>query len=289
MYASSNHKEIMGYEPEELLGRNVFEFVLPEDCAALLSEFIKGLKTESTTRVVHKYTHKNGEWRWFESTGKPFRTASGEIRAIIDTREITERKRYEDLIQRSLSEKDSLLKEIHHRVNNNLQVISSLLGLQSDYAKDKESLRLFYESQNRISTIALIHEKLYQSRYLSEVKMLDYITDLTRNLLRMYDGVWSSIDVQINAYDVSVNIDKAIPCGLIINELFANCIELTFVNKSGADGTPSSRAKIVVELYSESGSDLVLTVKDNGIGFPAKIDFRETETLGLQLVCALIE
>lgn len=289
MYVSSNHKEIMGYEPEELLGRNVFEFVHPDDRAAILSEFIQSLNTESTARVVHRYRHKNGEWRWFESTGKPFRTSTGEIRTIIDTREITERKKTEEQIQKSLKEKESLLREIHHRVKNNLQVISSLLSLQSDYTKDKESLSLFYESQNRISTIALIHEKLYQSKNLAEIKMLDYITDLTRNLLRMYDTAGSPIDVQINAYDISVNVDITIPCGLIINELFSNCIKHAFLNKNGGERTGRSKARILVELYSDSDGNLVLSVKDNGAGFPENIDFRNTDTLGLQLVCALTD
>jgi PAS domain S-box-containing protein len=173
LYMSANYKEVIGYEPEELLGRNVFELMHPDDRSSILPEFIQVLRTNSTASVVYRYRHKNGEWQWFESTGKPYRTSSGEIRAIVDTREITERKKNEKRVKRSLDEKESLLREIHHRVKNNLQVVSSLLGLQSDYAKDKESLSLFYENQNRISAIALKHEKLYRSSNLSEVKMLD--------------------------------------------------------------------------------------------------------------------
>jgi PAS domain S-box-containing protein len=289
MYASSNHKEILGYEPGELLGKNVFELMHPEDRSAIMSAFIQGFGRGAAGRGVYRYMHKDGEWRWFEATGKPFRTRTGEIRAIVDTREITERKKTEERIQESLQQKESLLREIHHRVKNSLQVISSLLSLQSDYAKDEESLSLFYESQNRISTIALIHEKLYQSRNIDEIKMLDYITDLTRNLQRVYKNFGGNIDMQINAYDISIDIDRAIPCGLIINELFSNCLKHAFRFSESEKLSRKTRNKVSVEIYSDSDGFLVLSVKDNGVGFPEGIDIRNTDTLGLQLVCTLTE
>ncbi|GEM_PF-1757078 len=289
MYVSSNHKEILGYEPEELLGKNVFDLMHPEDRSAIMSAFIQGFGRGSAGRAVYRYMHKNGEWRWFEGTGKPFRTSTGEIRAIIDTREITERKKTEEQIQESLRQKESLLREIHHRVKNNLQVVSSLLSLQSDYAKDEESLALFYESQSRISTIALIHEKLYQSRNIDEIKMLDYITDLTRNLLRVYNDLGENIDVQINAYDISIDVDQAIPCGLIINELFSNCLKHAFHSRDSENLIRRTRNKVSVEVCLVSDGILTLTVRDNGVGFPENVDFRNTNTLGLQLVCTLTD
>jgi PAS domain S-box-containing protein len=289
MYASSNHKEILGYEPGELLGKNAFELMHPEDRSAIMTAFIKGFGRGAAGRGVYRYMHKDGDWRWFEATGKPFRTRTGEIRAIIDTREITERKKAEERIQESLRRKESLLREIHHRVKNNLQVISSLLSLQSDYAKDEESLSQFYESQNRISAIALIHEKLYQSSNIDEIKMLDYVTDLTRNLLRVYKDLGGNIDVQINAYDISIDIDRAIPCGLIINELFSNCLKHAFRFSGSERLSRRTRNKVSVEIYSDSDGVLTLSVKDNGVGFPGGIDFRNTDTLGLQLVCTLTD
>ena len=289
MYASSNHKEILGYEPEELFGKNAFEFMHPEDRSAVMSAFVQGFRSGSAGRAVYRYRHKNGEWRWFEGTGKPFRTSTGEIRAIVDTRDITERKKTDEQIQESLMQKESLLREIHHRVKNNLQVISSLLSLQSDYAKDEESLALFYESQSRISTIALIHEKLYQSRNIDEIKMLDYITDLTRNLLRVYKDFGENIHVQINAYDISIDVDQAIPCGLIINELFSNCLKHAFHYRDSENVTRRTRNKVSVEINSDSDGILTLSVRDNGVGFPDTTDFRNTNTLGLQLVCTLTD
>jgi PAS domain S-box-containing protein len=289
MYASSNHREILGYEPGDLLGKNVFELMHPEDRSAIMSAFIQGFGRGAAGRGVYRYMHKDGEWRWFEATGKPFRTSTGEIRAIVDTRDITERKKNEEQIQESLQQKESLLREIHHRVKNNLQVISSLLSLQSDYAKDKESLARFYESQSRISTIALIHEKLYQSRNIDEIKMLDYITDLTRNLLRVYKDLGGNIDVQINAYDISIDIDRAIPCGLIINELFSNCLKHAFRDAGSEEKSRKRRNKITVEINSDPDGLLILSVKDNGVGFPGHLDIRNTDTLGLQLITTLAD
>jgi len=289
MYASSNHKDILGYEPGELLGKNVFELMHPEDRSAIMSAFIKGFGKGAAGRGVYRYMHRDGEWRWFEATGKPFRTSTGEIRAIVDTRDITERKKNEEQIQESLQQKESLLREIHHRVKNNLQVISSLLSLESDYAKDKESLSRFYESQSRISTIALIHEKLYQSRNIDEIKMLDYITDLTRNLLRVYKDLGGNVDVQINAYDISIDIDRAIPCGLIINELFSNCLKHAFRDSASEEISRKRRNKITVEINSDTDGLLNLSVKDNGVGFPGHLDVRNTYTLGLQLVTTLAD
>ncbi len=289
LYVSSNHKEILGYEPEELLGKNSFDFMHPDDRAGTMSAYIQGFRAGKAGKAVYRYRHKNGEWRWLEATGKPFRTSSGEIRVIVDTRDITERKKADEQIQESLVRKESLLREIHHRVKNNLQVISSLLSLQSDYAKDEESLAVFYESQSRISTIALIHEKLYQSRNIDEIKMLDYITDLTRNLLRVYKDFGENIHVQINAYDISIDVDQAIPCGLIINELFSNCLKHAFNYPGGDNPAERARNKVSVEISSDSDGILTLSVRDNGVGFPADIDVRNTNTLGLQLVCTLAD
>lgn len=288
LYASSNHKEILGYEPEELLGTRVFDLMHPEDRPAVLSEFMKGVESFSTGRAVFRYRHKNGEWRWFESTGKPFRTPAGEIRGIVDTREITERIKKEEQIKQSLKEKEALLMEIHHRVKNNLQIISSLLNLQSDYVKGSDSLRLINECQSRISAIAMIHERLYQSKNLGEVKMADYIDSLTRNLMIVYEYGECPVDVRIKADDVKVSIDAAVPCGLIINELFSNCLKHAF-NFSDSNGQGQKRCEIFVEIHSRSDGNILLSVGDNGIGFPKGLDYRNTESLGLQLVCTLAE
>ncbi|MBW4490893.1 MAG: GAF domain-containing protein [Trichocoleus desertorum ATA4-8-CV12] len=196
--------------------------------------------------------------------------------------ELAERKRAEEQLKLSLKEKEVLLKEIHHRVKNNLQVISSVLRLQSDYVKDDKILALFNDSQNRIRSMALIHEKLYQSSNLLKINFDEYIHDLTDNLIRSYVAFASSVTLSTNAVGVWLNIDTAIPCGLIINELVSNSLKHAF---SGSN----QENEIRISITSNEDNQFTLTVRDNGIGFPEDIDFRNTESLGLELVCIFTE
>ncbi|MBD1862537.1 MULTISPECIES: histidine kinase dimerization/phosphoacceptor domain -containing protein [Trichocoleus] len=196
--------------------------------------------------------------------------------------ELAERKRAEEQLKLSLKEKEVLLKEIHHRVKNNLQVISSVLRLQSDYVKDDKILALFNDSQNRIRSMALIHEKLYQSSNLLKINFDEYIRDLTENLIRSYVAFASTVTLTTNAIGVWLNIDTAIPCGLIINELVSNALKHAF---SGSN--PDN--EIQISITSGNDNQFTLIVRDNGIGFPEDIDFRNTESLGLELVCVFTE
>lgn len=196
--------------------------------------------------------------------------------------ELAERKRAEEEIIASLKEKDILLKEVHHRVKNNLQTISSLLRLQCDYIKDEKTLALFNESQSRIRSMALIHEKLYQSKDLFRIDFAEYIRELATNLLRSYSARSQPITLRINAQDIWLNIDTAIPCGLIINELFLNSLKHAF--------TPTiPQPEIFIEINSIHADEFTLIIGDNGVGLPQDLDFRNTESLGLQLVCTFTE
>jgi two-component sensor histidine kinase/CBS domain-containing protein len=197
--------------------------------------------------------------------------------------ELNERKRTEDQLKLSLKEKEVLLKEIHHRVKNNLQVISSVLRLQADYIRDERVLALFKDSQNRIRSMALIHEKLHQSSNLLKINFDEYVRDLADNLLRSYAAASSqTAKLRTQAAEVWLNIDTAIPCGLIINELVSNALKHAFP-------TPTSKNQIFVEIFPTADNRFTLIVRDNGIGFPPQLDFRNTETLGLELVCVFTE
>jgi two-component sensor histidine kinase/CBS-domain-containing membrane protein len=198
--------------------------------------------------------------------------------------EIQERQRIEEQLTASLREKEFLLKEIHHRVKNNLQIISSVLRLQSDYIKDERVLTLFNDSQNRIRSMALIHEKLYKSRDLLQINMDDYIHDLTAGLIPSYGALSRSVDLQIAAGEINFNIDMAIPCGLIIHELVSNALKHAFVDT----GNQENIIQVSINQSSDN-NQYVLSVSDNGIGFPADLDFRSTESLGLELVCIFTE
>ncbi len=287
VYMNSNHKYLLGYDKPDLMGKTVFDYIHEDDRRPVTSEFMRAIMSDSAAHSVFRFKHNNGEWRWLESTGKSFKTSDGERRWVIDSRDITQRKKTEEQIRKSLKEKESLLREIHHRVKNNLQVISSLLSLQSDYSKGVDSSRLFEESQNRISAIALIHEQLYQSEDLAEIDMGEYIADLADNLLTVYGDEGSNVSVEFNTNDLSVDIDTAIPCGLIINELFSNCLKHAF-KYCGKDGN-KKEGLISVGFNSSTEGQYILSVADNGCGLPPGLDFRETETLGLQLVCTLTD
>lgn len=194
-------------------------------------------------------------------------------------RELIERQKAEEKIKASLKEKEILLKEIHHRVKNNLQVICSLLYLQSKKAKDQQALDMFKESENRIKSMALVHEELYQSKDIVRIDLADYIKRLTSNLSSSYGVGMGTVDILLKIDDVSLSIDKAIPCGLIINELVSNSLKYGFPKQS--------KGKISIDLVSENENHIALTIQDNGIGLPKGFDFYNTSTLGLQLVHTL--
>ena len=206
--------------------------------------------------------------------------------------QILQQKRGRDQLRSSLDEKEVLLKEIHHRVKNNLQVISSLLNLQSTYVRDSADQEIFRESQNRIRSMALIHEKLYQSGSVSRVDFPQYARSLATTLFRSYRAAESNVQLQVDFGDVTLGIDAAVPCGLIINELVSNSLKHAF--PAGHPG------KVSIALSSDSpprpgagpsaeGKWYTLTVADQGRGFPEGIDFRNTDSLGLKLVCTLTE
>jgi len=197
-------------------------------------------------------------------------------------RDITERKRDEVQLKISLQEKDLLLKEVHHRVKNNLLVISNLLELQSYYAEDERISFLLSESQNRVYSMALIHEKLYQSTQLSEINFADYLNDLTQTLSDSYIADAQNIELVLTLEPVWLNIETANPCGLIVNELISNSLKHGFPD--GREG------KIWLELRKSKDKDqITLEVKDNGVGLPPNLDPTQVKSLGMELVLTLTE
>jgi len=205
-----------------------------------------------------------------------------EINGMLESLEQSqiERKRMEEQIKASLREKEMLLREIHHRVKNNMQLISSLLRLQSRYIKDKKYIEMLKESQNRIRSMAFIHEKLYQSKDLANIDFNGYIKSLTDDLFRSY-GANGKIALKTDIEGVSLGVDTAIPCGLIINELVSNSLKHAF---------PEDReGEIKIALRRTDRNEVELVVSDDGIGIPEDLDFRNTESLGLQLVTSLAE
>jgi two-component sensor histidine kinase len=196
-------------------------------------------------------------------------------------REIVERKQVEEQVKLALREKEVLLQEIHHRVKNNLQIISSLLSLQSQAVKDNQLLDILRNSQNRLRSIALIHEKLYRSHNLARVDLAEYLQELVVSLFRAYSS-GRDITFKVQADSVLCGIDTAVPAGLIVNELVTNSLKHAF---------PEGQAGVVcLELSIDSNhSQVTLKVGDNGTGFPAGVDLHHTTSLGLQLVIMLVD
>jgi len=193
--------------------------------------------------------------------------------------DLTHKKEIELKLRKLLNEKEVLLKEVHHRVKNNLQVISSILNLQSSYVKDQMTLDILRESQNRIKAMSFIHESLYRSDDFSFVNFSSYINSLSSNLVQTYIIKHANINLELDLGDVNLNLDQAIPCGLIINELVSNSIKYAFpFNRQG---------KIQIELIKEDNK-IYLKVSDNGVGLPDNLDVENTDTLGLQLVYILV-
>ncbi|MFM6195159.1 MAG: PAS domain S-box protein [Planktothrix sp.] len=196
-------------------------------------------------------------------------------------RDITERKKGEETLVTSLREKEVLLKEIHHRVKNNLLVVSNLLEFQSDYVQEPELIKVLEDSRNRIYSMALIHEKLYRSTNLEKINFADYLEDLIDNLFESYNIQDGRIQFELDIEPIGLNIETAQPCGLIVNELVSNTLKHAF---------PNGRSGIVyLGLHQEEDEKIIVTVRDNGVGFPEGVDFRNVESLGMELVCTLTE
>jgi two-component sensor histidine kinase len=189
--------------------------------------------------------------------------------------------RSEQTVRASLREKEVLLKEIHHRVKNNLQVISSLLNLQARYLPDPAARAIFSQSQNRVQSIALVHERLYESADLSHVNFSKYLSVLLDNIFDTYDASSRGLSKVIDVGDANLPVDVAIPCGLIVNELVTNALKHAF---------PGGRTGVVrVSLRESTNGWLDLAVEDDGVGMPPDIDPRNTVSLGLDLVVTFAE
>jgi len=300
-------ERIKGYTAAEVLGRPFSGFFPPDEQARgtparLLEQAVReGHFVGEGWRV-----RKDGSQFWASVVITALREADGQLRGFAKvTRDITERRAAEQALEAanaqlehrvaertaelqalntrleaSLREKEVLLKEIHHRVKNNLQVISSLLSLQSHAVDSPQVLALFQESQHRINSMALVHETLYQMGDLSKFNLAQYIPTLSAQLVDAYGVDPRRIALGLDVGAIMLPVDVAVPCGLILNELLSNCFKHAF---------PGEKAGDITITLTQEADGVTLMVRDNGCGFPEHLDFRDTESLGLQLVCALTE
>jgi len=279
--ANTEFEKLSGYAKEEVEGRKRWtEFIVEEDLEKM-KEYYRLFRLDPSAVPV------NYEFRARDRNGN-VKDIFMKIARVKDTKkivvsllDITELKRAEGQCRISLREKEILLRELYHRTKNNLQVISSLLNLQALAIDDKQMLGVVQDIQNRIRSISLVHEKLYQSKDLSNINLRDYVRELTHALLRSYEGSKSRISFALDINDAIITLDTITTCGLIINELVSNSLKYAFPD--------SKEGEIRIALHAMDGNEIELRISDNGIGLPESVDFQNAQTLGLKLVRRLVE
>jgi PAS domain S-box-containing protein len=266
----------LGFTKEEMLSLHISRLDPPE-FAARVPERLAQISRFGETVFESAHLRKDGSIMPVEVNSRLLEYGGQQVYFSI-IRDITERKRAEERIKQNLKEKELLLREIHHRVKNNMAVISGLLDLQSARIQEDAMKELFNESRQRIKSMALVHDKLYNTEDLSRIDFSDYINSIVKDLISSYNKEGREIITKISAGDILLEIESAIPCGLIINELVTNAMKHAFPGKTGGEITVS---------FTKSCNIYTLFIHDNGIGLPEGFDYTRTNTLGLQLVDAL--
>jgi PAS domain S-box-containing protein len=261
----------------EIIGRNVSQINVYDNVSEIINEVVR----EKKSRIFEsKLQRDQSTETWISTTLTPIFDEMNNLKELVfvDTN-ITASKTLEKQIKSSLHEKDVLLKEIHHRVKNNLQIIISLLNLQSGYIKDEQTLKAVKDGQNRVRSMALVHEKFYQSDELTEISFYDYVEKLCHFLFQSYGDNTDRIKLLIKTDEVAFDMDTAMPCGLFINEIVSNSLKYAFPN--------DREGEIRIELQKLPDSRIVLKISDNGTGLPDHVDIEKADSLGLQLINAL--
>ncbi|MCD4689808.1 MAG: PAS domain S-box protein [Desulfuromonadaceae bacterium] len=278
-YANPAMERMFGYSVEELCQRKLWNWVHEDHKELVLGRAMARLAGELVpSQYEIKCVTRDGEEKYIMVSAGTM-SHQGHFSGVASFLDITERKRSEELVRASLAEKEVLLKEIHHRVKNNLQVVSSLLFLQSQKFSDAELKNCFLESQSRICSMALAHEQLYQSKNLAEVSVKSYLESLVEQLLQIFFSPGQEVDCRLEVEDIPLDIEKMVPCGLLITELLSNAYKHAF-----EDG---QRGQVTISMQGGAGQ-IELAVADNGVGFPEELDYRQAKTFGLQLVTALV-
>ncbi len=259
---------------------------LSENHKMILGIIATALSNEEERRLAREETER--AYKDLEATQK----ASLNIMVDLD--------RHRSELDASLQEKEVLLREIHHRVKNNMQIITSLLKLQSRYVQEKQYKEIFQESERRIKAMAMVHERLYRSQNLADIPFKDYVRSLATGLFKSYGITYNEISLKVSIDDISLEVDSAIPCGLIINELLSNSLKHAFPD--GQKGEVEVSMKKILDGEAQDADQkakpatrnpqpeiIELVVRDNGVGYPKGLDFRKTQSLGLQLVITLVE
>ncbi|HEY9631961.1 MAG TPA: PAS domain S-box protein [Coleofasciculaceae cyanobacterium] len=282
-------RQMCGYEPEEMIGRHCSELVTLEQAQKDTGILQRILAGQSVFQYEAECLHKDRTPFWVRCNMIRLRDDTGNVLGTTGTAvDISDRKRAEEQLKASLQEKEALLKEVHHRVKNNLQVISSLLDLQSQQIQDPMALEAFRESRNRVKSMAIIHEKLYQSENLAKINLADYIEILTSYLLQTYAINPNNITLQLTVDEIFLNLDRVIPCGLIINELVSNALKHGFpVTTKGSIWVELN--SVSLESSEEQAHLFTLVVGNDGMKLQDPQNLFYAKSLGMQLVNILVK
>lgn len=273
--------DITGLSREKLIGKHFIELgmALPEDIPTYVENITRLLKGEQIKPFESQFRDKDGKIRWGFVTLTPIIKDEKISSFLAIISDFTERKVAENQLKATLQEKELLLREIHHRVKNNMQILSSLLNLQIQHEDLDETIAVLKESQGRVKSMAMVHEKLYKSDNFSNINLREYLVNLVSDIFYSYGCKKETINLELDLEDIKMGIETAIPLGLIINELVTNSVKYAF---------PQSKGTISIKLKSLT-EQMELTIADDGIGLPKDIDIENTKTLGLQLVNSLTD
>ncbi len=275
-YVNERLAQMLGYSSDELIGKHFWTFVDPADREAVKKRGLAISRGEHLTpHVEFRVVCKNGEKKWFQVLSTPV-THQGRTANMGNVADITERKDAEEKIRQSLREKEVLLREVHHRVKNNLAVINSLLGLQSECAEDEAQRRPLLELQNRVRSMALAHEFLYQSDNLAAISVRDYVLSLINHLSLSLSRLGNPVEFKTDIQDIPFDLDTAIPFGFLLTELISNCLKHAFPH--------GGRGQVRTTLRPLDQDHFELIVQDNGVGIPEQISLVSPQSLGLELV-----
>jgi PAS domain S-box-containing protein len=279
-YVNPKVCQVTNYGKEEIIGKSPEMFKSEYVTKETMDELVKTITSGRVWNGNFLNRKKTGELYWVNAKVAPIRNSKDEITHFVAIEEdITEKKLKDEQLKHALEEKELMLKEIHHRVKNNLQIISSLLSLQSQNIKDPEMQKLFNMSRDRVRSMSLIHQQLYKINDGTKINFDDYIKTLANQLLISYVGTTGRIKINSNINHISFGLDTAIPCGLIINELLVNSI------KHGFNGSKSG--EINVEIKNIKDGKFMLTVADNGIGLSSEFENKKESGMGMKIVKAL--
>ena len=255
--------DVMGQSADSVI-KNIPDFVFPTD----------------ETRKHYEARLEGPNHYWLDVRIKPLHSKDTLLGHLVSLTDITRTKLTEERVQKAMEEKELLMKEIHHRVKNNLMVISSLLNLESRNVKNEEARNILKESRNRANSMALIHERLYGFSDLKNINFGEYTKSLTQDLFRNYAVDMGNIKLDIDTEDIQLDVDIAVPLGLVLNELVSNCLKYAF---------PANKKGTLKIIFKKEDDKCILTVKDDGVGIPDDIDVKKTDTLGLTLIRSLVE